>query len=76
VGVPVGNADQVPPVARPVGAVLGYAEPAGVAVPVLPSVGAAILISEHAAAEDADAVVGYPSSYDRRHATFVWLFFD
>ncbi len=50
-GVPVGMADQVPPVPLPVGAVLGvflwpfgpreHAEPAGVAVPVLPSVGRA-----------------------------------
>ncbi len=52
------------------------AEAAGVAVPVLPSVGPAailILMSEHAADEDADAVVDLPSPYDRRHATFVGL---
>ncbi len=75
----------VPPVALPVGAVLGVAlrpvgvrdhgEPAGVAVPALPSVGVAILVSEHAAAEDADAMEGVPISYDRRHAMLVSLFF-
>ncbi len=84
-GVPVGIAAKVPPVELPLGAVLGvflgpvvpreHAEPAGVAVPVLPSVGPAailIIMSEHAAAVDTDAVVGVPISYDRRHATFVW----
>jgi hypothetical protein len=49
----------------------GHAEPAGVAVAVLPSVGHAIIISEHAAAEDADAVEGVPIPYDRRHAAAV-----
>ncbi len=86
VGVPVGIAAQVPPVALPAGAVLGvglvpvgprgHTEPAGVAVPVLPSVRPAMLISEHAAAEDADAVEGVPSPYDRRHAAAVSLVFD
>ena len=83
-GEPVVPANQAPPVELPVGAVLGvdlapvgvrsHAEPAGVAVRALPSVGpAAILnISEHAAAVDADAVEGVPVPYDRRHATFVW----
>ena len=48
----------------------GHAEPAGVAVLALPSVGVAILIiGEHVAAEDTDAVVGVPIPYDRRHAT-------
>jgi hypothetical protein len=56
---PDGNAVQVPPVVLPVGAVLGvdlvpagrrgHAEPAGIAVLVLSSVGPAILTSEHAA---------------------------
>jgi hypothetical protein len=83
-GVPEGRAEQVPPVAPPVGAVLGvflvpvgrreHAEPAGVAVPALPSVGHAILISEHAAAFDADAVVGVPIPYDRRHAATSGLY--
>ncbi len=69
----------------PVGAVLGvglvpvgpreHAEPAGVAVLALPSVGRAILVmSEHAAAFDADAVVGVPSPYDRRHAAASGLY--
>ncbi len=75
---PVGNAVQVPPVERPVGAVLGvvlgpigvrgHAEPAGVAVPALPSVGGCntiLLISEHAAAEDTDSVTVVPFPYDR-----------
>ena len=71
----------------PVGAVLGVdlvpagprgpAEPAGVAVLALPSVSPTIIISEHAAAFDADAVVGVPSIlYDRRHAATVSLVFD
>jgi hypothetical protein len=71
-GVPVGRAAQEPPVALPVGAVLGvdlgpvvgpreHAEPAGVAVLALPSVGRAFLIvSEDTAAVDADAVTGGP----------------
>jgi hypothetical protein len=86
-GVPMGVAAQAPPVALPVGAMLGaflepidprdHAEPAGVAVPVLPSVGVGhsvilILVSEHAAAEDTDAVEGVPIPYDRRHAMFAW----
>ncbi len=68
----VGIVGQVPPVALPVGAVLGvglgpagvreHAEPARVAVLALPSVchNAKLIISEHAAAEDADAVEGVP----------------
>ncbi len=76
----------MPPVPLPVGAVIGvvlpvgprgHAEPAGVAVPVLPRVGHSVILitSEHAAAEDTDAVVGPPVPYDRRHATFVSLLF-
>jgi hypothetical protein len=84
-GVPVGIAFEVPPVVLPVGAVLGvdlpvardHGEPAGVAVPVLPSVGpAAILISEHAVAVDTEAVVGAPMPHDRRHAATVSLLVD
>ncbi len=84
-GVPVGIAVQAPPVALPVGAVLGvvlgpvgpreHAEPAGVAVPALPSVGRnAIMMFEHAAAIDADAVEGVPCPYDRRHAATCGLY--
>ena len=81
-GASVGNADQASPVALPVGAVLGvylgpagqrgHAEPTGVAVSVLPSEGYSVIlivVSEHAAAEDTDALEGVPISYDRRHAT-------
>jgi hypothetical protein len=84
VGAPGGMAVHVPPVELPVRAVLSvflgpagpreHAEPEGVAVPVLPSVGHAIIISEHAAAEDADAVEGVPFPYDRRHAATVSAF--
>jgi hypothetical protein len=51
-----------------------HAEPAGVAVLELPSVGPAILTSEHAAAGDTDAVDGVPCPYDRRHAATVSAF--
>ena len=79
-GGPAGIAGQDPAVLLPVGAVLGeflgpgmvrgHAKPAGVTAPDLPNVSPAAiltLISEHAAAEDADAVEGVPILYDRRH---------
>jgi hypothetical protein len=80
--VPNGIAVQAPPVVLPVGAVLGvdlgpvgprgHAEPTGVAVPALPSVGPIILIiREHAEAVGANAVEGASIPYDRRHAMFV-----
>ena len=81
-GLPAGPAGQPPSVVLPVGAEFGvdlvpvvlreHGEPAGVAVPVLPSVAPiAILIFKHAAAVDTDAVVGGPIPYDLRHAMFV-----